>query len=36
MTTTDKILKLTPLVGLINSIGAKKADTMYKDNTTWE
>lgn len=40
MTTTDKILdskflKLTPL-GLINSIGAKKADTMYKDNTTWE
>lgn len=40
MTTADKILdskflKLTPL-GLINSIGAKKADTMYKDNTTWE
>lgn len=39
MTTTDKILdskflKLTP-VGLINSIGASKADTMYKDNQTW-
>lgn len=39
MTTTDKILdskflKLTPF-GLMNSIGAKKADTMYKDNTTW-
>lgn len=40
MTTTDKILdskflKLTPL-GLINSIGAKKADSMYKDNNTWK
>lgn len=40
MTTADKILdskflKLTP-VGLINSIGAKKADTIYKDNETWE
>lgn len=40
MTTTDKILdskfmKLTP-VGLVNAFGAKKADTIYKDNETWE
>lgn len=40
MTTTDKILdskfmKLTP-VGLVNAIGAKKADTIYKDQETWE
>lgn len=40
MTTTDKILdskflKLTP-VGLINSIGAKKADTITKDNEAFE
>lgn len=40
MTTTDKILdskflKLTP-VGLINSIGAKKSDTITKDNSLWE
>ena len=40
MTTTDKILdskfmKLTPM-GLINAFGAKKADTIYKDNETWE
>lgn len=40
MTTADKILdskflKLTP-VGLINSIGAKKADTITKDNETFE
>lgn len=40
MTTTDKILdskfmKLTPM-GLVNAFGAKKADTIYKDNETWE
>lgn len=40
MTTTDKILdskfmKLTP-TGLVNAFGAKKADTIYKDNETWE
>lgn len=40
MTTTDKILdskfmKLTPM-GLVNTFGAKKADTIYKDNETWE
>lgn len=40
MTTTDKILdskflKLTP-IGLINSIGAKKSDTIYKDNEAFE
>lgn len=40
MTTTDKILdskfmKLTP-IGLINSFGAKKADTINKDNETFE
>lgn len=40
MTTTDKILdskfmKLTP-IGLVNAFGAKKADTIYKDNETWE
>lgn len=40
MTTTDKILdskfmKLTPM-GLVNAFGAKKADTIYKDNKTWE
>lgn len=40
MTTADKILdskflKLTPF-GLANAIGAKKADTIYKDNETWE
>ena len=40
MTTTDKILdskfmKLTPM-GLVNACGAKKADTIYKDNETWE
>lgn len=40
MTTTDKILdskfmKLTPM-GLVNAIGAKKADTIYKDQETWE
>jgi len=40
MTTTDKILdskfmKLTPM-GLVNVFGAKKADTIYKDNETWE
>lgn len=40
MTTTDKILdskfmKLTP-IGLINAFGAKRADTIYKDNETWE
>lgn len=40
MTTADKILdskflKLTP-VGLINSIGAKKADTITKDNEAFE
>lgn len=40
MTTTDKILdskfmKLTP-IGLINSFGAKKADTIVKDNEAFE
>lgn len=40
MTTTDKILdskfmKLTP-ISLINSFGAKKADTINKDNETFE
>ena len=40
MTTTDKILdskfmKLTPM-GLVNAFGAKKADTIYKYNETWE
>ena len=40
MTTTDKILdskfmKLTPM-GLVNAFGGKKADTIYKDNETWE
>jgi hypothetical protein len=40
MTITDKILdskfmKLTPM-GLVNAFGAKKADTIYKDNETWE
>lgn len=40
MTTADKILdskflKLTP-VGLINSIGAKRADTITKDNEAFE
>ena len=40
MTTTVKILdskfmKLTPM-GLVNAFGAKKADTIYKDNETWE
>ena len=40
ITTTDKILdskfmKLTPM-GLVNAFGAKKADTIYKDNETWE
>lgn len=40
MTTTDKILdskfmKLTPM-GVVNAFGAKKADTIYKDNETWE
>lgn len=40
MTTTDKILdskfmKLNP-IGLVNAFGAKKADTIYKDNETWE
>lgn len=40
MTTADKILdskfmKLTP-IGLVNAFGAKKADTIYKDNETWE
>lgn len=40
MTTTDKILdskfmKLTPM-GLVNAFRAKKADTIYKDNETWE
>ena len=40
MTATDKILdskfmKLTPM-GLVNAFGAKKADTIYKDNETWE
>lgn len=40
MTTTDKVLdskfmKLTPM-GLVNAFGAKKADTIYKDNETWE
>lgn len=40
MTTTDKIfdskfMKLTPM-GLVNAFGAKKADTIYKDNETWE
>lgn len=40
MTTTDRILdskfmKLTPM-GLVNAFGAKKADTIYKDNETWE
>ena len=40
MTTTDKILdskfmKLTPM-GLVNAFGAKEADTIYKDNETWE
>lgn len=40
MTTTDKILdskflKLTP-VGIINAIGAKKANTIYKDNEAFE
>lgn len=40
MTTTDKILdskfmKLNPM-GLVNAFGAKKADTIYKDNETWE
>lgn len=40
MTTADKILdskflKLTPM-GLVNAFGAKKADTIYKDNETWE
>lgn len=40
MTTTDKILdskfmKLTP-IGLINSFGAKKADTIVKDNDAFE
>lgn len=40
MTTADKILdskflRLTP-VGLINSIGAKKADTITKDNEAFE
>lgn len=40
MTTTDKILdskfmKVTPM-GLVNAFGAKKADTIYKDNETWE
>lgn len=40
VTTTDKILdskfmKLTPM-GLVNAFGAKKADTIYKDNETWE
>ena len=31
----SSFLSLTPL-GLINGFGGKKADTMYKDNTTWE
>lgn len=40
MTTADKILdskflKLTP-IGLVNAIGAKKADTIYKDNEAFE
>lgn len=40
MTTADKILdskflKLTPL-GLVNAIGAKKADTITKDNESFE
>lgn len=40
MTTADKImdskfLKLTP-VGLVNSFGAKRADTITKDMETWE
>ena len=40
MTTTDKIrdskfMKLTPME-LVNAFGAKKADTIYKDNETWE
>ena len=40
MTTTDKILdskfmKLTPM-GLVNAFGAKKVDTIYKDNDSWE
>lgn len=40
MTTADKIfdskfMKLTPM-GLVNAFGAKKADTIYKDNETWE
>ena len=40
MTTTDKILdskflKLTP-IGLANAIGAKKANTIYKDNAAFE
>jgi hypothetical protein len=40
MTTADKILdskflKLTPM-GLVNAIGAKKADTIYKDNEAFE
>lgn len=40
MTTTDKILdskfmKLTP-IGLINALGAKKADTINKDTETFE
>lgn len=40
MTTTDKILdskfmKSTP-IGLVNAFGAKRADTIYKDNETWE
>lgn len=35
MTTADKILKLTPL-GLVNAIGAKKADTITKDNEAFE
>ena len=28
-------MKLTPM-GLVNAFGAKKADTIYKDNETWE
>lgn len=40
MTTADKILdskflKLTPM-GLVNAIGSKKADTIYKDNEAFE
>lgn len=31
----SKFLKLTPM-GLVNAFGAKKADTINKDNETWE